>query len=97
MKPGTETPQTIDAYMNGFPEEVREILARIRGIIRNAAPEAEETIKYRIPTFVLRGESCALCRFPGSHRLLSDSVRHDAVQGRAVSLPDCEGIRSVST
>ena len=46
---------TIDAYIAGFPEDVQEILQRMRATIREAAPDAQETIKYRMPTFVLHG------------------------------------------
>lgn len=45
----------IDAYIADFPEEVREILEKIRATIRAAAPDAEETINYGIPTFTLKG------------------------------------------
>ena len=45
----------IDAYIAGFPADVQAILQKIRDIVRAAAPEAEETIKYQIPTFVLNG------------------------------------------
>lgn len=55
MKTVSTTPETIDEYITGFPDEVREILEKIRMTIRNAAPEAEETINYRIPTFTLKG------------------------------------------
>jgi uncharacterized protein YdhG (YjbR/CyaY superfamily) len=48
-------PTTIDAYISGFPEHVQEILQEIRRIIRDAAPDASECIKYRIPTFELSG------------------------------------------
>lgn len=48
-------PTTIDAYIAGFPEDVQEILQKIRCIISEAAPGAEEAIKYQIPTFVLGG------------------------------------------
>jgi len=48
-------PSTIDEYIEGFPLHVQEILQKIRRIIRDAAPEAEEAIKYQIPTFVLDG------------------------------------------
>ncbi|MCA9194279.1 MAG: DUF1801 domain-containing protein [Planctomycetales bacterium] len=51
----TTPPTTIDAYISGFPENVQEILQRIRRIISDAAPEAEEAIKYQIPTFLLGG------------------------------------------
>ena len=55
MKADTPTPNTIDAYIAGFPKEVQEILQKIRGIVKHAAPDAEEAIKYQIPTFVLHG------------------------------------------
>ena len=45
----------IDKFIAGFPKEVREILEKIRETIRGAAPEAEETINYGIPTFTLGG------------------------------------------
>jgi uncharacterized protein YdhG (YjbR/CyaY superfamily) len=46
---------TIDEYLVDFPPPVREILEKIRMTIRRAAPEAKETIKYRMPTFTLEG------------------------------------------
>ncbi len=45
----------IDKYIAGFPGETREILERLRLTIRKAAPGAEETINYGIPTFTLHG------------------------------------------
>lgn len=45
----------IDEYIAGFPKDVRERLEMVRSTIREAAPEAEETIKYRMPTFILNG------------------------------------------
>jgi len=45
----------IDKYISGFPKEIQIILEQIRTTIRYAAPEAKETIKYAIPTFVLNG------------------------------------------
>jgi uncharacterized protein YdhG (YjbR/CyaY superfamily) len=55
MKPDPTEPRDIDEYIAGFPEEIRQRLEQIRATIRKAAPEAEEAIKYRIPTFVLNG------------------------------------------
>jgi uncharacterized protein YdhG (YjbR/CyaY superfamily) len=49
------SPTTIDTYISGFPQDVQEILQKIRGIVQDAAPEAEEAIKYGIPTFILNG------------------------------------------
>ncbi len=55
MKAEAASPNSIDAYIAGFPKDIQVILAKIRGIVREAAPEAQEAIKYQIPTFVLNG------------------------------------------
>ena len=47
--------ETIDEYINTFPEGVQRILNEVRQTIKDAAPEAEETINYGIPTFTLNG------------------------------------------
>ena len=41
----------IDAYIADQPEEVRPILAKVRQVIRAAAPNAVEKIAWRMPTF----------------------------------------------
>jgi uncharacterized protein YdhG (YjbR/CyaY superfamily) len=46
---------TIDEYISGYPEDVQAILQKVRVIIKEIAPEAQEAIKYGIPTFVLHG------------------------------------------
>ena len=48
-------PGNIDGYIASFTREVQKILEELRATIRNAAPEAEETISYGIPTFTLNG------------------------------------------
>lgn len=55
MKNPETAPKNIDEYIAGFPEDIREILARVRSTIRKAAPEAGETISYQMPTFTLEG------------------------------------------
>ncbi len=46
---------TIDQYIAAFPGEVQRLLQQMRETIRKAAPSAEETISYAIPTFKLNG------------------------------------------
>ena len=55
MRTDQTTPESIDGYIAGFPPAVQEILEKIRMAIRKAAPDADETIKYQIPTFTLKG------------------------------------------
>ena len=47
--------KTIDEYIANFPKEVQAILKRVKTTVRKAAPKAEETISYGIPTFKLYG------------------------------------------
>ena len=44
-----------DKYIEGFPKEVQKLLLQLRTTVRNAAPDAEESIKYGIITYVLNG------------------------------------------
>ncbi len=55
MQTEQKEPTTIDEYIAGFPPDVQEKLQKVRATIRKAAPDAEETIKYRMPTFILDG------------------------------------------
>jgi uncharacterized protein YdhG (YjbR/CyaY superfamily) len=45
----------VDKYIAGYPREVQAILRKIRVTIRKAAPGAQETFSYQIPTFKLNG------------------------------------------
>jgi uncharacterized protein YdhG (YjbR/CyaY superfamily) len=47
--------ETIDDYIADFPKDVQVLLEKVRATIRKAAPDAEEAVKYGIPTFVLKG------------------------------------------
>jgi len=55
MDTAKTTPQTIDEYIAGFPPDIQDKLEKIRETIREAAPDAIETISYQIPTFKLEG------------------------------------------
>src|SRR5882757_3352185 len=47
--------ENIDEYIAGFPKDIQKMLEEVRTTIRKAAPEAEEAIKYAMPTFTLNG------------------------------------------
>jgi uncharacterized protein YdhG (YjbR/CyaY superfamily) len=55
MKTDRSNAGNIDAYIDGFPPDVQEILQRVRATIKRAAPQAEEAISYQMPTFRLEG------------------------------------------
>jgi uncharacterized protein YdhG (YjbR/CyaY superfamily) len=47
--------KNIDDYIATFPENVQTVLQQIRQTIKDAAPNAEETISYQMPAFKLNG------------------------------------------
>jgi uncharacterized protein YdhG (YjbR/CyaY superfamily) len=46
---------TVDEYLDSFPDEVRDRLARIRWIAREVLDEPDERISYGIPTVTVAG------------------------------------------
>ena len=55
MATSQTAPRDIDDYIARFPDDVRHTLEKIRMTVRKAAPNAQETISYQIPTFTLHG------------------------------------------
>jgi uncharacterized protein YdhG (YjbR/CyaY superfamily) len=55
MERKKDRPTTIDEYIAQFPEDVQQILTRIRAVIHEAAPQAVERISYQMPAFYLKG------------------------------------------
>lgn len=53
--PAAGRPATVDEYIAGFTPGVAAILEAVRRTVRQAAPEAQETISYRMPAFVQSG------------------------------------------
>ena len=47
--------KNIDEYILRFPENVQDIMQKLRQVTREAAPDAQEAISYGIPTFKLNG------------------------------------------
>jgi uncharacterized protein YdhG (YjbR/CyaY superfamily) len=48
-------PETIDDYLASIPQPARDTLAKLRKIIRAAAPDAVEKISWQMPTFNQQG------------------------------------------
>jgi uncharacterized protein YdhG (YjbR/CyaY superfamily) len=47
--------KTIDEYISTFPKNIQSILQELRQVIKESAPNAEEAIRYQMPTFRLNG------------------------------------------
>ena len=55
MQGKKEQPTTVDEYIAQFPEDVQQILSRLRAVIKESAPGAKEKISYQMPCFYLKG------------------------------------------
>ena len=53
--PRAKKPMSVDGYISQFPAGVRAILEKVRTTIQSAAPEAKETISYKMPAFKQHG------------------------------------------
>ena len=78
------TPQSIDEYIAAFPPEVQAILQRIRSTVRNAAPDGQEIISYRMPAFTLNGILVYFAAFK-KHIGLYPPVSGDASLEKAIA------------
>jgi uncharacterized protein YdhG (YjbR/CyaY superfamily) len=79
-----KSPTSIDDYIAPFPPKVRSILKKLRATIHKAAPEATETISYRMPAFTLDGVLIYFAAFKG-HIGVYPPVRGDARLEKAVA------------
>ena len=77
MATARSAPKSIDEYIASFSPEVQVILQRVRSTIHKAAPAAQETISYRIPTFTLDGALVYFAAFK-NHIGFYPPVRGDA-------------------
>lgn len=77
---------TVEEYINTFPENIREILEKIRGVILKAAPNAEESISYSMPAYKLNKKPLVyfaafknhigLYATPSGHSHFSEELSH---------------------
>lgn len=84
MAPRRTAPKSIDEYIAVFSPEVQAILERIRSTISKAAPGAQETISYGIPTFTLSGALVHFAAFK-NHIGFFPPVKGDAKLQKALS------------
>ncbi len=45
----------VDEYIAGFPDEIQTLLNQVRSIVKQAAPDAEESISYGMPSYKIYG------------------------------------------
>jgi uncharacterized protein YdhG (YjbR/CyaY superfamily) len=79
-------PKNFDEYLASFPADTQAILEKIRLTIRKAAPGAQETISYNMPTFTLNGIALAHFAAFKKHIGLFPPVRGDAELEKAAAI-----------
>jgi len=55
MDKKSPSPASVDAYIQGFPDEIRQKMQAIRSTILQVVPEATEKISYQMPGFMYKG------------------------------------------
>jgi hypothetical protein len=58
--------KTVDEYIRGLDGWKAEVAAQIRSIIREAAPDAKESIKWAQPVYEFNGPFCYIKAFKNS-------------------------------
>ena len=48
-----KTANPVELYISNFPKEVQPVLNQVRSTIKQLLPDADEVIKYGIPTYVV--------------------------------------------
>jgi uncharacterized protein YdhG (YjbR/CyaY superfamily) len=52
-----EPQNSVETYLAALPAPTREVVDRLRGIVRGVLPDADEVISYSIPTFRVNGRN----------------------------------------
>jgi len=55
MDAKTIRPATVDEYISSFPEDIQVILQKVRTVVLEAAPDAQEQISYSMAGYFLQG------------------------------------------
>ncbi|QOG04419.1 iron chaperone [Flavobacterium sp. MDT1-60] len=76
----TKKPLNIDEYIGAFPNDVQEILEKVRMTIQKAAPDATEKISYSMPAFEQNGIVVYFAAFKNHIGLYALPSGHEAFQ-----------------
>jgi len=64
----------VDAYIAKSAEFARPILKHLRDLVHQGCPEAEETLKWSMPSFVFKGLLCGMAAFKHPCAHICDSA-----------------------
>ena len=79
----------VDAYIANAAAFARPVLEHLRGIVHRACPDVEETLKWRMPTFMHHGMLCGMAAFKQhctfgfwKHKLVVGDARDESAMGQ---------------
>lgn len=81
----------VDLYISRFNPEIQERLLKVREIIRKAAPGAEETISYQMPTYRLNGNLVHFAAFNNHIGFYPTPSGIDAFKGELAEFKGAKG------
>ncbi|HEX5003700.1 MAG TPA: YdeI/OmpD-associated family protein [Gemmatimonadales bacterium] len=95
----------VDAYIAKAEPFARPILRHVRVLVHKACPEAEETLKWRMPTFMHHGILCSMAAFKGhasfgfwkGRQVVPDADRHGDSMGSFGRLTEVADLPSART
>lgn len=76
------TDKRVDAYIAKAPEFAKPILNFIRATVHEAVPEAEETMKWSMPSFEYKGILCGMAAFKAHCALVLWKSKHILPDGQ---------------
>jgi uncharacterized protein YdhG (YjbR/CyaY superfamily) len=87
----TKKPENIDEYIGGFPNDIQEILEKIRMTIQKAAPDAKEKISYSMPAFDQNGIVVYFAAFKNHFGLYALPTGHEVFKDELSSYKSGKG------
>lgn len=92
----------VEVYIEGFPDDIKETLTRIREIILDCAPDVEESMAYGMPAYKTYGKPLiyfagfknhiGLYATPSGHSEFADELAGYKHGKGSVQFPSCKPI-----
>ena len=88
--------KTVDEYFSEFPATTKTILRKMRSVIKEVVPDAEEVISYNMPAFKLNGilvwyaaykEHIGFYPTPGPIKKFAEDLRKYKTSKGAIQFP----------
>ena len=83
--------KTIDEYIASFPKDIQAKLSELRKAVREAAPQAEETISYQMPAFKQNGVLVYFAAFKNHISFFPTSSGVEKFKGKLSSYKTSKG------